>query len=94
MLRTDCVNENGNCAVTEKQYGGVHTAPDICREIPPTKTFSEDKWFEQGKNNVFTVIFFSITLPRQLTDISVQSNGGKPLGSDCQAQCLLTVHVS
>ncbi len=41
-------------SVTDKQYGGVRTAPGICREVSPTETFSEDRRFKQGKKSVFT----------------------------------------
>ena len=49
-------------SVTNKQYGGVLTAPHVCWEKSPSKEFTEDMFFKQGKKIVFMVVFWLLYL--------------------------------
>lgn len=69
-------------SVTDKQYGGVRTAPHVCWEIPPSETFTEDQLFKPGKKKVFAATFFvAMFLCSRLTVIRAQSNGGGNLSA-------------
>lgn len=41
-----------------KQHGGVLTAPHTCREVSPSKAFTEAKFSRQGKRNMRGTRFY------------------------------------